>query len=230
MVKVKANRAVAEAGSDALSKFHLQIRRFGVPRASLASLLDGINLFVTLRIMRVIELQSGWVGQAPSQLATPYQCRFLDRAEILHHASNPENRLSQQFVKTALAKEDRCFGILDGDTLASFGWYSTRPTKIGHDALFRFAPELVYMYHGYTRPAYRGQRLHSLGLACALRAFSEEDYDGLVSLLEPTNWPSRTSAYGLGFRPFGTLIEVGLRGKTKYLTSRGARARKCHVR
>ena len=213
----------------AFAKLRSTESRFGVTRTVLGALLNGINLVCTLRIIRVIELLPAWVDSAMTQPNTPYDCRFLGQEELLRYTSDPENRLSEQFVRTALAKGDRCFGILDGETLASFGWYSHCPTKIGRDGSFEFPTEFVYMFHGYTRPAYRGQRLHSLGLARAVQAFGEEGYHGLVSLLEPTNWPSRASSYGMGFKPFGTLVEVGLADNTRYLISRGARSRGCHV-
>lgn len=199
-------------------------------QVAIGGLLDVVNLFLHLRLLRLVELKADWMRDAALQPNTPYRSGFLASDDILAHAKDPENRLYEELVAIALKKGDRCFGIIDGNTLASFGWYSILPTRIGRNMLFCFPQEYVYMYHGFTRPAYRGQRLHSLGLARATLSFIQEGYAGVVSLLEPTNWASRASAYKLGFRPFGTIFEVGFRRALRYYVTPLGRARGCYVK
>ena len=224
--EAKASKSI---GAKTFGKLGLRVRRFGVTRTAASALLESANKFIRLRVLRLIELHPAWIDPAAEQPDTQYRCRFLERHEILAHARDPENPLPEEFLNTSLEKRDQCFGILDGDMLVSFGWYSTRPTRIGRDKLFRFPRRYVYMFHGYTRPAYRGQRLHSLGIARATRIFAAEGHAGVVSMLDASNWASRASAYGLGFRPIGTIVEVGIRRWLKYFVSRGALARECFV-
>jgi len=40
--------------------------------------------------------------------------------------------------------------------------------------VLHFDQAWTYMYKGYTVPAYRGKRLHAVGMCRALRAFTEE--------------------------------------------------------
>src|SRR6266540_3997133 len=59
-----------------------------------------------------------------------YQFTFLGRDTLLAFTENKEYELSEEFVWRALKKGDECYGILDGPTLASYGWYSSKPTEI----------------------------------------------------------------------------------------------------
>ena len=78
-----------------------------------------------------------------------------------------------------------------------------------------------YMYSGYTLPEHRGRRLHAVGLALALRHYADRGYRGLVSCVDRTNYRSRRSCRRLGFRPCGSLVQVGR-------MARATRAAKAH--
>ena len=97
---------------------------------------------------------------------------------------------------------------MDGDFLASYGWYSTKPTAISDELNLHFDPQWVYMYKGYTHPSYRGQRLHAIGMAKALEAFSEEGYKGLISYVATNNYASLKSVYRMGYRNIGKVKVV----------------------
>ena len=60
------------------------------------------------------------------------------------------------FLDMALAKGDECYGFFDGEVLASYGWYSRRPTEMDAPGFeFRFDPRFIYMYKGYTHRDHR---------------------------------------------------------------------------
>lgn len=88
---------------------------------------------------------------------------------------NPEYEMNERFLRGALAKNDRCYGILHGQTLASYGWYSTEPTTaLTDDLVLSFDSRWVYMYKGFTHEQFRGQRLHAAGMAQALHEYQDE--------------------------------------------------------
>jgi hypothetical protein len=119
--------------------------------------------------------------------------------------------LTRAFVDTALAKGDDVFTIFDGATCAAFGWYSRRPTIIRDDLELRFDPRWVYMYHGYTRPEYRGERLHALGIARAVAACVEDPaVKGIISITEGANYRTYSSVSRLGFTFRGTIYRIGI--------------------
>ena len=55
---------------------------------------------------------------------------FLTEEMLRRFGRDPENNMSKSFLEEALAKGDECYGILDGTRLASYGWYSTKPSRI----------------------------------------------------------------------------------------------------
>jgi Tfp pilus assembly protein FimT len=61
------------------------------------------------------------------------------------------------------------------------------------------------MFKGYTLPAYRGQRLHAIGMCQALRAFTVEGKKGLVSYVASNNFSSLRSVARMGYQTFGNL-------------------------
>ena len=138
---------------------------------------------------------------------------FLD-AETLHRAMAHATDLDidEAFVREALARGDRCYGAMDGDVLASSGWYSTRPTPFIDDLDLVFAEGWAYMYKGYTAHSHRGRRLHGIGMARAMDAYVREGYRGLVSYVDAANDASLKSCARLGYRTFGTLLAAKVGG------------------
>jgi hypothetical protein len=136
---------------------------------------------------------------------------FLSRETLLDHVPMQESGMTAEFVNEAFSQHDRCYGFMDGGTLASYGWYSTRPTAITPGLTLHFDPEYVYMYSGFTLPAYRGQRLHAIGMTRALKFVTEEGKKGLISYVNSNNFASLRSCYRMGYRHIGdvAILEVG---------------------
>jgi hypothetical protein len=134
--------------------------------------------------------------------------RLVDANEMLPYVSDT-NRLTAEFVHDAIAKGDRCYAIFDGDSLASYGWYSAAPTRLSEistDLTLHFDPGYVYMYNAYTMPQHRGRRLHAIGMAAALQSFVREGKQGLVSYVDCSNFASMKSCERLGYRTIGRLV------------------------
>ena len=147
-----------------------------------------------------------------------YTDGFLDESQLRGFAKDPANHISDAFLDRSLPKGDRCYAFLAGDRLASFGWYSDKATLIDGGLTLHFDPAWVYMYHGYTQEADRGHRLHAVGMAKALRAFTELGYRGIVSYVELNNYSSLKSCYRMGYRNFGRI--AALRGIGSFLIRR----------
>ncbi|MGE0867698.1 MAG: GNAT family acetyltransferase [Kofleriaceae bacterium] len=141
--------------------------------------------------------------------------RFVERHELLTIAGFGElaDELTPAFVRAALAKGDRCFGLFDGDALVSFGWYSQLPTRISDDLVLHFDPSWVYMYKGYTLRRWRGKRLHGIGMALAMRAYVDDGARGLISYVRSNNFESLRSTERMGYRRFGDIYLVTMFGQ-----------------
>ena len=131
--------------------------------------------------------------------------RFVRDDELARFARDGAHELSPGFLAEARARGDRCYALFDGAALAAYGWYSGLPTPIDESFVLHFDPAYTYMYKGYTVPAYRGRRLHAVGMCRALKAFTEEGRKGLVSWVYSNNFASLHSVARMGYRIFGNV-------------------------
>ena len=190
----------------------LKIRRHGLPNTVHALALRALNAIVPFKILRGV-----YVDRAdPAYLACPesYKPGFLPARSLQDYAKDPAAQMSARFVEDAVDSGDQCYAICDGDKLAAYGWYSTRPTPVGvPELLLHFAPEYVYMYKGFTDSRYRGKRLHAIGMTRALEHYLGKGYRGIVSYVESTNFDSLKSCFRMGYRVFGSVFLVRIFGR-----------------
>ena len=152
-------------------------------------------------------------GQADSQLKDV----LLDESDVMRYADDPRNDLTGPFVRAALAKGDRCYAVLDGDTLASYGWCASSPTIVFPGLVVSFPLDWVYLYKAFTLPAYRGRHLHGRITAMRLADATTRQASGGIACVEVNNFASARSCRRLGARRVGTF--VALRTFGRYWTS-----------
>ena len=172
----------------------------------------GVNKCLYYRVLQCLVIED--INE--KCMALPPQFRFvkLGLSELLTFSRNSGHELTASFIHSSLEKGDECYAILDGDALASYGWYSRRPTLLDNqDLLLRFNRDYVYMYKGFTPKEYRGQRLHAIGMTRALAAYKDLGYRGLVSYVESNNFDSLRSCYRMGYRDCGLIRVARVGGK-----------------
>ena len=148
-------------------------------------------------------------------LALPSALRFswLEYRDLMEAAKTAEYQLSPEFVMSALSKGDECYGIFDGTALASYGWYSRKPTLMeNNELLLHFDSQYVYMYKGLTLDRYRGQRLHGIGKTRALTEYQARGLKGMLSYIESNNFNSMRSSYRMGARNCGQFHVMRIAG------------------
>jgi GNAT superfamily N-acetyltransferase len=155
----------------------------------------------------------------------PYEGRFLETSELLEFARNeacPGSGLTPYVIPALKGNGAECFGVLDGNTLAAFCWYSTNPPeRINDHWVVHFDPGCVYVYFVFTDPAYRGQRLLPHGIRLAMAEYARRGYPKLAAFVESANYDSLKSFYRMGFRDFGMIRAVKLFGKQFAYHGRG---------
>jgi hypothetical protein len=149
---------------------------------------------------------------------------FLGRDELLMPGRLEGTEMTASFVEDALARGDRCFAKTVANTIASYGWYSTRPTDIGDGLTLHFDPAYAYMYSGFTASAYRGQRLHGIGMAGAMTALGREGKRGLVSYVNSNNFASQRSCARMGYVRFGSIVLLTVGSRRMGFETPGCRA------
>ncbi len=206
-----------------LQNIVLKLRRHGVSNTVHALALQALNVMVPFKILRGVYVDH--VDPAYLACQESYRPGFLPAKALQDYANDPATELSPRFVADACGGGDQCYAICDGEKLAAYGWYSTRPTSIGLPGLvLHFAPGYVYMYKGFTDSRYRGQRLHATGMTRALEHYLARGFRGIVSYVESSNFDSLKSCYRMGYRVFGSIVLVRLFGRYFAFSTPGCKA------
>jgi hypothetical protein len=201
-----------------LAAFKTDARHFGVTRALLRAGYYRAHAACGVRLFRYLVLEAGDINPELLARAVPYECRILDDDEIPRLVRDPDDPTIGGTGRAG----DLCFAVLDGTTLASVGWYASRPTRVHRTLTVSFDPRYAYMYAGYTAPGYRGQNLHGIGLARATQALCARGYAGIVSIAESVNFASLASCDRAGFRRCGTALALPLGSRTFIRQTRAA--------
>jgi acetyltransferase (GNAT) family protein len=200
-----------------------RIQRHGLANTLHVVFVRLVNYVVPFKILRgvhVAKAEPGFLDYPPA-----YTPSFLSPSELKSFAEQPRSEISPAFLGEALRHGDECYAICDGENLAAYGWYSTRPTPIDpSDLTLQFADGYVYMYKGFTDRDYRGQRLHAIGMTRALQHYLDTGYKGIVSYVESTNFDSLKSCFRMGYHVFGSVYVLRLFGRYFTFASPGCRA------
>jgi hypothetical protein len=192
-----------------LSEFKRNIKQFGASKALEDVALRALNLGVFFKVLKGVKVDT--VHPEFLKCDEKYRGMFLSESMLNEFAERPEYELSRKFLRQALGKGDQCYGFLDGDSLAAYGWYSNKPTEIDPPELvLHFNDQFIYMYKGFTHVNYRGQRLHAIGMTRALEAYLARGFKGIVSYVEWNNFASLKSCYRMGYMHFGNIYATRL--------------------
>ncbi|MEX2285626.1 MAG: hypothetical protein WD648_00975 [Planctomycetaceae bacterium] len=204
------------------AKIRRDIQNFGVAKTAYEVLMEGINLCVDFRITKVMKVEA--VNPDYLESKEPLQWQFLNKSQLFELVRNPENKLSERFVETALEKGDECYGALDGDALACYGWYSNNPTD-DNGLTVHFSPDYMYMYAGFTVPKYRGKRLITIAMHRALRDYLSRGFKGLIYYINLHNFSclqTLTRRHAKS-RDIGRVVVLKLGSHVSVHNSRGCR-------
>jgi hypothetical protein len=183
--------------------------RLGWRRALLRGAYVAANQVVRLSIFECFRLRPEDINMELAKAVGNYECRFLAPQEASRFFCQLDGELARGFHE-AIARGDKAYVILDGERLASVGLYAEGPTPILSDLTVHFEPPSLYMYRGYTQAAYRGQRLHALGILRAALELFDLQVPQLVTLSEKTNYPATISVHRMGWQRCGAVYRVGI--------------------
>ncbi len=203
--------------------FAQNYRRFGLTNSVYDCFYRSLNAVITFHSLTGMIATDEKLAVIDLPEDCDFTIRFLGQDELRHHAKDPANDLSEDFLPTAFAKGDHCLAILDGETLASYGWYASKPARIQDGMDLFFDPDWMYMYKGLTKPDYRGLRLHAVGMSHATRHFSKAGSKGLISYVESNNFASMKSCTRMGYEIFGSIYILSAFGRFVTFSTAGCR-------
>lgn len=176
-----------------------------------------------LLVARAVHLTMDSLDPRYLEGADDYETRFLEADELRRFAAAEPRILPPGWVEESITRGDRCYGIVDGGKLAAFGWYANHPTPLDDQLRMHVDARYHFMHRGFTAPGYRGQRLHGIGMARALRDLNEHGPSELVSHVEVNNFASLRSCERMGYEQIGHLAAARVAGRWLLYASSGCR-------
>ena len=209
--------------------FRDRARRDGLGAALHDLQMRALNRLGRFEILKGMTVRVPDVNDAGLFDAHGYQCRFADATELQLLSQDEAHQMPADFLRAALARGDRCYALFDSAQLAAYGWYTDRAAPLDEHFTLHFDAGWTYMYKGYTLPAWRGKRLHAIGMCRALRALTDEGRNGLISCVASSNFASLHSVTRMGYRIFGQACLLRVAGFSATWASAGCRAYGFHV-
>jgi len=208
-----------------LASIRSSVDKFGLPATVQDIAYRAANKLTETLVLKGMTLTMATVDPIFLTDGAEYEWGFLGRDALLRTLSQgAEKDMDAAFIERSLAKGDRCYAALADGKIASYGWYSTQGTEVTADLTLHFNSDWAYMYKGYTLPEFRGKRLHGMGMARALKAYTQDGKKGLISYVESTNFSSLKSCYRMGYVDFGTIFCVKVGAKYLIHGTRGCDA------
>lgn len=192
-----------------VQRLHGEAKSFGWLPTLTSHLLRLGRRTTQLKLLKCMSIAS--VSPAVLKTHSRYSCRFLSVTELRRWSHDPAYELDESFLAAAEKRGDECFGIVDSEVLAAYGWYSHGHAELESGWTLRFPDSHVYMFKGFTHPAYRGQRLHAVGMGRALNEYRRRGLAGIVSYVEAHNLASLKSCYRMGYEDIGRIWLWGRR-------------------
>ena len=181
-----------------------------------------IHHVVSFKVLRGIYLARA--DARFTECPTGFTGDFLDSETLERVSLDRRYDLPPEFVSEALGRGDACYGVLDGDRVVSYGWYTHAPTKINDDLWLHFDQAYVYRYKGLTLEPYRGRRFHAITMARTLAAWRARGYRGMLAYVEANNLSSLKSVNRLGYETFGRVFILRILRRHLIFNSPGCKA------
>jgi hypothetical protein len=199
------------------------VRHLGVRRTLLRGAYVLANQVVALSIFDCVRLRPEDLVADAVVESGAFQGRFAHPSE-LGRLANDLDGVGQRVLGEARERGDSCYVVFDGPRLANISFYADRPVAILNDLMVHFQAPWWYMHGAYTPTAYRGRRLHAVGIRGAARELFDRGVSGFVGVYERTNYRSMVSALRMGWRPCGTLYRLRIGSWMRLGHSADARA------
>jgi hypothetical protein len=156
--------------------------------------------------------------------AVGFEGHVLTPDEVLGFFNRTEGySYSRAFAIDALARGDRCFGLLEGERLVWYCWYARESAPVFDDVDVVSEFPFLYAYNAYTDADHRGRGLHRIGVVASGRFFAREGYRAITAYMEAHNLPPLIAARAMGERFVGFVVLRRGAHRVRWFATRGCR-------
>ena len=143
----------------------------------------------------------------------------VDAERVRREALDPSSGVASSMADQDAGVPDTCHGAFVGDVLASHLFVASRRARVLGDVDVTFDPAWAFSRWAFTRAAFRGRHLHALVKADALRHHTRAGRNGLLSLVQVTNFESIRAASHVRCRTVGVVATWTLGGRRRVWAS-----------
>lgn len=153
----------------------------------------------------------------PANDETRVAFQFLAPDEVEQHARDESTGLNPAMAERIAQGSDFCFAALEGARLVSYAWFALDSIEAEHNrgaepasgVAVSFPTNVAFLYNGFTRPEYRGRKLHRAVIGRALLELAPLGIDAVLSTTDWTNRAARRALAGMGFEELGRCYRGG---------------------
>lgn len=172
-----------------IQRFRQKASRFGWRAAITAGAIRRLKNGLGIHLVRV-RVRSLRPMLPELNLDPELTLSLLDRLTLLKACQDPTLSLPRDFVESALARGDVCFGVLHKDRLVAYAWRTFASAPYVNDLWVRINPPYRYGYKAFTHPEYRGQRLNTAVDLYSDKHFLERGYLQDIAYVDADNLES----------------------------------------
>lgn len=201
-------------------KIRLLIHHAGLLNVLMMVLYKTVNKVLCFKIYNICCLTPESLNRKMRDYKCQYQHRLISNDELIKYIDDDELEWDQSSVDDVIKKGDQVFGLLDDETLIGYLCFSNKPTHFNGCLTTEFDDRYLYAYKGFTKKAYRGNRLYAEAMVVTVNEFYRQGYIGILSCIEASNFASMKAAEWIGFRTQGSLLLFRIFGKCTIIYSR----------
>lgn len=130
---------------------------------------------------------------------------------------------SRSFALEALSRDDRCFGIFEGERLLWYCWYARAAAPVFDDVDVVADLPYLYAYNAHTDADHRGRGLHRIGVQLSARFFASEGYRAFTAYMEAHNLAPQIAAQRMGETIVGFVALYRASDRVRWFATRACR-------
>ncbi len=200
------------------------VSHFGKVYSIYVVFIELMSLIVNFRSLTVMKLNMSNLFEKSQGLDEEYQCRRMNKDEVVRCSMDPCNERFHQFLSNEYCEGDDCFAVFDASKLVSYSWFCNRPYWISDELVFYHPSSMLHICLTYTDIALRGKHLSNVAIRTALHEYQKRrGVRDAVVLISADNVSSLRSFQKLGCERIGWVHILRLFSKTFFYVSSGCR-------
>lgn len=117
-----------------------------------------------------------------------------------------------EYIKERLSKGGETYLAVHNGKIAGYNWIMKGEMELSPRKLMKISPDRCYLYNGFVRDEYRGQRVINSVHTFIVKDLMEHNFKGLITTINSKNESSLKTGERTGFRKVGSIHQFKVLG------------------